>query len=132
MRLAPVVVGEGVEDLLEAFGKHGRFAHGFLEGGKALLGRQFTVEQQSGDLEEGGVLGQFVDRVAAVTQDALVTVDVGDGGLARRRVDEADVERDVAGLLHEGRDVVTTAALDRGHERELEFLAVDRERGVAL
>ena len=42
------------------------------------LGRQFTVDEQIGDLEECRVLSQLLNRVAPVAQDALVTINVGD------------------------------------------------------
>ena len=59
----------------------------------ALFG-QLAVQQQVGDLEERRLLGQLLDRVAAVAQDAGVAVEVGDRRLAgrglhvRRVVDE--------------------------------------------
>src|SRR5262249_33168456 len=56
-----------------------------------LLGRQLAVHQQVGDFEVVGTLGQLLDRIAAVLEDALVAVDVGDGGPARRGVDEPRV-----------------------------------------
>ena len=43
----------------------------------AVLG-ELTVDEQVCDLKEGRVLGQLLDRVAAVEQDPLVAVDVGD------------------------------------------------------
>ncbi len=59
--------------------------------------RQLAVDQQVADLEEAStVLGQLLDRVAAVAQDAGVAVDVGDRRGAGRGVDEAGVEGDVA------------------------------------
>src|SRR6185437_8518054 len=84
--------------------------------------RQLTVDQQVGRLDEGGLLGELLDRVAAVAQDARVTVDVGDGGLARGRVDEADVEGDVAGLLHQLRDLVGVVALGGRDQGESQLL----------
>ena len=39
------------------------------------LGRQLAEQDQVGRLEEVAVLGQLLDRVAAVEQDALVAVD---------------------------------------------------------
>jgi hypothetical protein len=42
------------------------------------LGRQFAVEQQIADLEKVAVLGELVDRVAAMQQHAGVAVDIGD------------------------------------------------------
>jgi hypothetical protein len=51
------------------------------------LVRQLTVQQQVGDLQERGALGQLLDRVAAVLEDPGVAVDVGDGAAAGGRVD---------------------------------------------
>ena len=52
---------------------------------------QLAEQDQVGGLEEVAVLGQLLDRVAAIEQDALVAVDVGDPALARRRVHERRV-----------------------------------------
>ena len=49
------------------------------------------MDQQVGDLEEVGLLGQLLDGVAAVLEDALLAVDEGDRALARGGVDEAGV-----------------------------------------
>ena len=56
------------------------------------------VDQEIGDLEERALLGELLDRDAAVAQDPLLAVDEGDRALARARVRIARVERDVAGL----------------------------------
>ena len=59
---------------------------------RALRGsRQFAVQDQPGDVEVGRASGELVDGVAAVAEDALVAVDVGDpadagGGVLERRV----------------------------------------------
>jgi hypothetical protein len=45
-------------------------------------GRQFAGDEQVRDLEEARVLGDLLDRVAAVLEDALVAVDEGDGAPA--------------------------------------------------
>ena len=42
------------------------------------LGRQFAVEQQVADFQEVAMLGQLLDRIAAMQQDAFVAVDEGD------------------------------------------------------
>jgi hypothetical protein len=44
--------------------------------------RQLAVKQQVADLEEMRLLGQLVDRVAAMQKLALVAVDEGDGAVA--------------------------------------------------
>ena len=66
--------------------------------------RQLAVQQEVGDLEVRAVLGQLLDRVAAVSQDAVVAVEVGDRALARsglhvRRV--VDEQRRIE-LAHRG------------------------------
>ena len=60
--------------------------------------RQFSVDEQVAHLDEGRLLRQLLDRVAAVTQDAGVAVNVGDGALGRRGVHEPLVVCGVAGL----------------------------------
>jgi hypothetical protein len=42
-----------------------------------LLG-QFAVQQQIADFHEARLLGQLIDRIAAVEQHALVAVDIGE------------------------------------------------------
>ena len=63
-----------------------------------LGGRQFAEDQKVADLDERRLLGQLLDRVAAVPQNSRIPVDVGDGALGGRRVDETAVECGVAGL----------------------------------
>jgi hypothetical protein len=46
------------------------------------LGRQFTVQKKVADFEEIALLGELVDRIATVQQDAFVAVDIGDLRLA--------------------------------------------------
>src|SRR5207302_8582010 len=63
--------------------------------------RQVAVEQQVGHLEVGRLLGQLLDGVAAVLEDAGIAVDVGDGtaGEGRRHqglVVEPDPGQDAA------------------------------------
>jgi len=45
--------------------------------------RQLAVQQQIADLQEGRLLGQIVDGVAAVQQDARLAAEEGDLSLAR-------------------------------------------------
>ena len=60
--------------------------------------RQLTVDQQVADLDEVRLLGELLDREAAIAQNPGVAVDVGDGALGRRGVDETLVIGRVAGL----------------------------------
>ncbi len=57
-----------------------------LPGAVLVGGRKLAVEEEVGDLEEGRVLRQLLDRVAAVAQDSLVAVDHGDRRAAGGRV----------------------------------------------
>ena len=84
--LADVVVEEGVVD--------------DVEGPLVELGlvRQLAVEQQVGHLEVGRVLGQLLDGVAAVAQDAGVAVEVGDGRRAGRGREEGGVVEPQVGI----------------------------------
>ena len=64
-----------------------------------LLGRrEFAVDQQVAHLDEVRLLGELLDRVSAVAQDAGIPVDVGDGALGRGGVDKTLVEGGVTGL----------------------------------
>ena len=62
-------------------------------------GRQLAEQQQVGDLEVGALLGQLLDRIAAVLEDADVAVDVGDRAPARRGVGEGRVVRHQAEVV---------------------------------
>ena len=52
----------------------------FAEAGKLLLSWEFSPKHEIGNLEEGALLGQDFDGVAAVFQDSSISVDEGDGG----------------------------------------------------
>src|SRR5262245_36725088 len=87
---------------------------GLLRGGGKL-----AVEKEVAGLEKVAVLGQLLDGVSAIKQDAFIAVDIGDLGLAASR-------RGVAGIVgkHSGLGV-ELADVDHGRaERPL----VDRER----
>jgi hypothetical protein len=57
------------------------------------LGRELAKENEKGRFEEVAVLGQLLDRVAAIEQDSLVAVDEGDPAAARRGVHEGRIVR---------------------------------------
>src|SRR5690606_12309176 len=93
--------GEPVEEPPQVLVQHGVDPDLVREVGQLRGGRQFAVDEQVRDLQEGRVLGQLLDRVAAVAQDARVTVDESDLRGAAGRVDEPRVERYVPGLLEQ-------------------------------
>src|SRR3546814_9815341 len=63
-------------DLL--FMDHRVIGDGLLEVGLLLLTRQLAVQQKIADVHEVALLGQFLDRITAVQQNALVAIDEGD------------------------------------------------------
>jgi len=64
--------------------------------GQLFASGEFPVDEQVGCLDEGGMLRQFLHRVAPVTEDPLFTVHEGDAALAGARVDEARIISDEA------------------------------------
>ena len=70
-----------------------------------VLVRQFAVQQQIADFQEVGMLGQLVDRIAAIEQNALVAVDEGDVALAARGRGEAGIVGEDVRLAVELADV---------------------------
>ena len=117
---------EAVEEQLEVLVHHVVAQDVGLPGLQGLLGLgQLAVDQQVGHLHEGGVLGEVLDGVAAVAQDALVAVDERDGRLGVRRVHEARVVGDVAGLLQERGDVDAVVALCGVLDAQVQALLAD-------
>ncbi|CAB4757798.1 unannotated protein [freshwater metagenome] len=106
------VAGEAVEEPAQILVQHRVLAYTRLEVVELGLRWQLTVDEQVRGLEERGLLGQLFDRIAAVAQDARVTVDIGDRRGAGRRIEEAMIEGDPARLLQQGPDV--QAALTDG------------------
>lgn len=49
-----------------------------LEEVELCLGGEFSVDEEEGDLEEGGFFGKLLDGDSSVLEDSLVSVDVAD------------------------------------------------------
>ena len=113
------VVGEALHELLDVLVHHG--VHGDLVGPRLQLvgGRQLAEQDQIGGLEERALVGELLDRVAAIHQHALVAVDVGDLAAARRGVHE----RRVVGSEAE----VVVARLDLAQIHRLDGAVGDRD-----
>jgi hypothetical protein len=73
------IAREAVEEVAEILVQHRVHADLVLERAELILGRKLAVDQQEGGLEEARLLGQLLDRVTAVAQDAGIAIDVGDG-----------------------------------------------------
>src|SRR5262249_6338561 len=90
-----------------------------------------AVEQQVGDLEERARFRELLDRVAAVTQDALLAVDEGDAAAAGAGVAVAGVERDPAALVAQLLDVDADFALAAADQGQVHRLAVVGQGGAS-
>ena len=77
------------------------------------LVRELAVDEEVGDLEVGALLGELLDRIAAVLEDAFVAVDEGDGAAAPRRVHEGGVVRHQAEVVAVDFDLPKVERLDR-------------------
>ena len=85
------VVAEGVDQLGQVLVDVGVNLYFALKAVQLVGRRQFPPENQVGHLEEGALLRQLLDGVAAVLQDAFGPVDIGDGAARVRRVGEARI-----------------------------------------
>ena len=115
--LAHVVVQEGVVDDL---------VRPRLE---LLRGRELAVQQEVGDLEVRGVLRQLLDRVAAVAEDAGITVEVGHRRRAGRGGQEGRVVHPEVGVELPQRRGREHPVVD-GHRDLLARPVVDDRDGV--
>ncbi len=119
------VAPEALEEPAHLLVHHGVAGDAVVEVGLLRRRRQFAVEQQVAGLQEVAVLGQLLDRIAAIEQDALVAVDIGDLGLAARRRGEAGVVGEHAALAVELGDVEHVRADRAVVDREIPVLVAD-------
>ena len=99
------VAAETLEEPRHLLVHHRVAGHAIVEIGLLRGGRQLAVEQEVAGLQEIAVLGELVDRIAAIEQHALVAVDVGDLRFRARRRGEAGIEGEHAGLAVELADI---------------------------
>ena len=123
MRVAP----EAVEEARHLLVHHRVARDAIVEIGLLRGGRQFAVEQEIAGLEEIAVLGELVDRVAAIEQHALVAVDIGDLRFRARRRGEARIEGEHAGLAVELADIDDRGPDRAGLDRQFDRFVADGE-----
>ncbi len=107
------VVVEGVHHLLQTLVDH-RVPGDVVDPlGVLLRVGELPVEEQVGDLEVAAVLRQLLDRVAAVAEDPLLPVDVGDAARARGGVEKGGVVGHEAEVVRAGLDLPQVDGADR-------------------
>ena len=87
------VVAEPLEELVDVRVDVGVDPHVVGPALELSRGRKLALEQQVRGLEEARLLGDLLDRVAAVAEDPLVAVDVRDRAPARCGVQVGGIER---------------------------------------
>ena len=85
------VMMEAVDELLDVLVDERVVRDVVLPGCELLLVGELAVDQQVGHLEERALLGQLVDRIAAVAQDPGGAIDEGHRAAAARGVRERRV-----------------------------------------
>ena len=126
------VTAEALEEPGHLLVHHRVMGHAMVEVELLRLGRELPVKQEIAGLEEVALLGELLDRVAAVFQDAGIAVDVGDLGLAAAGRREAGVIGEHPGLGVELADVDDVGAHRAAQDRKIEVLVADGEgRGLA-
>src|SRR3546814_8709378 len=76
-------------DLL--FVQHGVAGDRVGEGVEFVLRGQLAVQEQIGDLHEGGLFRELADRITAMEQNALIAVYIGEPRFAARGRGEARI-----------------------------------------
>ena len=112
------VAAEPVVEAADLLVQHGVPRDALVELLELRRVRQLAVQQQVGDLDEVGLLGELLDRVAAVEQHALIAVDVGDAALAGRGGAVAGIEGEDAELAVELADVEHVRPERAGDQRQ--------------
>ena len=92
------IAAEAFEEAVELRVQHGVPRDRVGELGILIRLGQLAVQEQVADFQEARLLGELLDRVATVEQDAGVTIDVGDLAFAAGGRGEARVQREHARL----------------------------------
>ena len=121
------VAAEALEEAAHLLVDHRVPGDAEVEIGLLRRGRQFAVKQQIAGLQEVAVLGELLDRIAAVEQDAFVAVDIGDLGFAACRGGEAGIVGEHAALAVELGDVEHVRADRAAVDRKIPRLVADRD-----
>jgi hypothetical protein len=93
------VAPESLKEPVHLLVNHRVVIYAIVEIGFLGCSRQLAVKQQVASFEKIAVLGDLLDRIAAIEQNAFVAIDVGDLGLAASGRREAGIVSKYASLL---------------------------------
>ncbi len=122
------VATEPLEEPRHLLVHHGVARHRIVEIRLLGLGGQLAVEQQVAGFQEVAMLGELLDRIATIKQDAFIPVDIGDLQLATRGRGETRIVGEHAGLRVELADIDHSRADRPCLHRQFLGLVVDDER----
>ena len=90
------------------------------------------MDEEVSSLQEGEVFSDLVDGITAITQNSLLTVDVGDFRLGGSGVHKAIVQRGQASLLGQRRQIDGGNTLSSMEDRKFNGLtAIGKRNDVA-
>lgn len=93
------VVRERTEEASQVLVDDGVSAQASVEGVVLFLSRQLTIDEEVADFDEVRLFRELFDRVPAVLQLTVVTIDVGDGRRGGCSVGKPWIVCDRAGSL---------------------------------
>ena len=123
-------VGERLEEMLHVLPKQGVKRDRLLVGLELRLGGQLPVLEEIGDLEEGCLLGELLDQIAPVVEDALLATDVGHRRDALGGVGKATIESGQAQVPSQPADIRCDLALDTLDHIETGLFVAKSDDGV--
>ena len=121
------VTAEALEEPAHLFMDHRVAGHAIVKICLLRGGRQFAVEQEVTRLQEIPVLGELLNRIAAIEQDTLVAIDIGDLGLTAGRGGESRVIGEHPALAVKLRNVDDVGTDRAGINRHVPVIITDRQ-----
>jgi hypothetical protein len=121
------VTAEAAEELVELVVQHGVTTDRPVKLFDFLGVRKFTILQQIGHFDEAGVVGQLINRIAAIKKRAFIAVDIGDLAFARRGGRETGVKGENTRIFVERTNVDDVRTDGAAIHRQVISLAVNRQ-----
>ena len=121
------VTTEAIIECLQLVMHHGVERDSPFEIDKFLLAGKLSIEQQIGDFHEAGLFGELLDRIAAMEQDTLAAINIGQAGFATGRRFEARIKGEQARLGIEFTNIDHIRANRARIHAIFMLIAIDRE-----